>query len=63
MKVNKSDYEKKVYTVDDIARILSIGKNAAYTLVKSNVFHSVRIGGQYRISKKSFNEWLKGGDK
>ena len=29
-----------------------------YNLVKKKVFHSVRIGGSIRISKKSFDEWL-----
>lgn len=27
---------------------------------KSKKFHSVRVGGQYRISKKSFENWLNG---
>ena len=51
-------YEKRVYTVDEIQDILGISKTTAYQLVKSNVFHSVRVGGQYRISKKSFDVWL-----
>ena len=51
-------YEKRVYTVDEIQDILGISKTTAYQLVKSKVFHSVRIGGQYRISKKSFDSWL-----
>ena len=51
-------YEKRIYTVDEIQDILGIGRNAAYNLVKSGVFHSVRIGGNIRISKKSFDEWL-----
>lgn len=51
-------YEKRIYTVDEIQDILDIGRNAAYSLVKSGVFHSVRIGGNIRISKKSFDEWL-----
>ena len=51
-------YEKRVYTVDEIQDILGISKTTAYQLVKSNVFHSVRVGGQYRISKKSFDAWL-----
>ena len=49
---------KRVYTVDEIQAILGISKNTAYALVKSGAFHSVKIGGQYRISKKSFDEWL-----
>ncbi|MCD8357009.1 MAG: helix-turn-helix domain-containing protein [Clostridia bacterium] len=51
-------YEKRIYTVDEIQDILGIGRNAAYDLVKSGVFHSVRIGGSIRISKKSFDRWL-----
>ena len=51
-------FEKRIYTVDEIQDILGIGRNAAYRLVKSEVFHSVRIGGNIRISKKSFDEWL-----
>lgn len=53
-----SPYEKRIYTVDEIQDILGIGRNSAYSLVKSGVFHSVRIGGNIRISKKSFDEWL-----
>ena len=51
-------FEKRIYTVDEIQDILGIGRNSAYALVKSGVFHSVRIGGYIRISKKSFDEWL-----
>jgi len=51
-------YEKRIYTVDEIQDILGIGRNSAYNLVKSGVFHSVRIGGNIRISKKGFDEWL-----
>ena len=51
-------FEKRIYTVDEIQDILGIGRNSAYALVKSGAFHSVRIGGNIRISKKSFDEWL-----
>lgn len=51
-------YEKRVYTVEEIMDILNIGKNAAYSLVNSGVFHYVKVGGHYRISKKSFDNWL-----
>lgn len=50
--------EKRVYTVEEIMDILNIGKNTAYTLVNSGVFHFVKVGGHYRISKKSFDQWL-----
>ena len=51
-------YEKRVYTVEEIMDILDIGKNAAYALVNSGVFHYVKVGGHYRIPKKSFDNWL-----
>lgn len=46
-------YEKRTYAVDEIQSILSIGRNASYALIKSNQFHSVRVGGSIRISKKA----------
>lgn len=49
---------KRIYTVDEIMDILCVSKSTAYNLVSSGVFHSVRVGGQYRISKKSFDKWL-----
>ena len=49
---------KRVYTVEEIQAILGVSKNTTYALVKSGVFHSVKVGGQYRISKKHFDEWL-----
>ena len=51
-------YEKRVYTTDEIQDILGISRTTTYQLIRSNVFHSVRVGGQYRISKKSFDKWL-----
>lgn len=51
-------YEKRVYTVDEIQDILGVSKTTAYNLVKSRAFHYVKVGGQFRISKKSFDRWL-----
>ena len=62
----KSDEEGKrgeveelvVSDVNEIQDILGIGRTSAYSLVKQKVFHSVRVGGSIRISKKSFDAWL-----
>ena len=51
-------FEKRTYTVPEIQDSLGIGKNSAYSLVKSGVFRTVRIGGSIRVSKKSFDKWL-----
>lgn len=53
-----STYEKRVYTVDEIQDILCISKTTAYALVKQSLFRCIKIGGHYRISKKSFDDWL-----
>ena len=48
----------KTYRVEDIAKILDIGRSSAYTLVREGHFKTVRIGTAIRISRKSFDEWL-----
>ena len=50
--------ERLVYTCEEIQDILKISRTTAYRLIRTQVFHTVRIGGQYRISKKSFDNWL-----
>ena len=54
----ESTQESRTYKIEDIAKILSISRTSAYSLVKEGHFHSVRIGNAIRISKKSFDEWL-----
>ena len=58
MTANVGQYDKRTYTVDEIQDILGISRTSAYNLVKQKSFHSVRIGGSIRISKKSFDAWL-----
>jgi excisionase family DNA binding protein len=53
--------EKRTYSVDDIMEILDIGRNTAYTLIKRNLFRSMKIGTQIRISRASFDNWLDNG--
>lgn len=50
--------EKRTYSVQEIMKILNIGKNSAYKLVSSNAFKTIRIGKTIRISKVSFDNWL-----
>ncbi len=52
------DNEKRAYSVDDIMTILDISRSSAYILIKKNLFRSVKIGNQLRISEASFDEWL-----
>lgn len=58
VKIEQVKPGKRTYTVDEIAGILGIGRTAAYSLVHSGIFKSVRVGSAIRISKASFDEWL-----
>ena len=53
-----SNFENRTYTVEDISKMLNIGRTSAYNLTKEGHFKIVRIGNIIRISKKSFDEWL-----
>ncbi len=51
--------EKRCYTVEELQIILSVSRPTVYSLLKRKEFHWFQIGGgKYRISKKSFDEWL-----
>ena len=51
--------EKRCYTVQEIQDILCISRASVYNLIKRNEFRWIRLeGSKYRISKKSFDEWL-----
>lgn len=55
----KKTPQNRTYTVDDIAAILGIGRTSAYKLANSGLFKTIRIGNMIRISRKSFEDWLK----
>ena len=51
--------EKRCYTVEELQIILCVSRPTVYNLLKRKEFHWFQIGGgKYRISKKSFDEWL-----
>lgn len=49
---------KRTYTVEEIRKILDIGRTFAYKLVHSGSFRTVQVGTTIRISKSSFDTWL-----
>ena len=55
----KGTPQSRTYTVNDIAAILGIGRASAYKLANSGFFKTIRIGNMIRISRKSFENWLK----
>ena len=55
----KGTPQSRTYTVNDIAVILSIGRGSAYKLANFGLLKPIRIGNIVRISRKSFEDWLK----
>lgn len=47
-------------TPSHIQRILGIGRRQTYELMENPPFHVVKVGRLYKISKKSFFNWLDG---
>lgn len=51
--------EKRCYTVQELQEILGVSRPTVYNLLKRNEFRWIQLdGGKYRISKKSFDDWL-----
>ena len=55
----KGTPQSRTYTVNDIVAILGIGCATAYKLANSGLFKTIRIGNVIRISRKSFEGWMK----
>lgn len=51
---NKSD----VLTVRELSKLLRIGINNAYKLIRNGTIPSVRVGRQYRIARQAVLDWL-----
>ena len=53
-----NDVQTQVYTVSEVATLLSVSTNTVYKLVKQNAFSSRKVGRDIRILKNSFDSWL-----
>lgn len=47
-----------VMTPEEAAKVLNIGMNSIYNLLRSGILGSIRIGKQYRITKTSLLKFL-----
>ena len=47
-----------ILSVDELAKILGIGRNTAYDLIRCGRIRSVRIGHKIKIPKDSLLEFL-----
>lgn len=58
--------EQRVYSITEIQEILGVSRTKAYEYVKKvyqdkKPFRVIKVGGNYRIPKSSFDQWLEGG--
>ena len=57
---NSPETTTLVYTVEEIAQMLSISLRSAYNLCNSTTeFRVLRVGGSIRIPKDGFDAWLR----
>lgn len=49
--------EDNLYSVNEVAKMLKVGKNKVYELIHAGLLPVLKIGGM-KIRKKSFNEFL-----
>ncbi len=48
-------------SIDEVAKLLDIGRNSAYALVRCGALHSVRIGRLLRIPRSEVDRFLSEG--
>ncbi len=58
MKNNMFEKYPDILTIDDITKILNIGRNKAYQLIKEGKIRTIRIGRKHRIAKKMLIEYI-----
>jgi excisionase family DNA binding protein len=62
MRCEKPQSSVVVIKVEDLARMLSIGRNTAYELVRSGRIRSIKIGRTYRIPLSAVEDYLNASD-
>lgn len=55
------DSEKKILTVEELAKVLRISKNLVYRQVRAGKIYSIKCGDRYLIPIKTLEQLLNGG--
>lgn len=58
IKGQNESHEKMVYSVEELQRLLGIGRNNTYELVNSGAFPVIRVNNRILIPKEPFLQWL-----
>ena len=59
MNSNMTKADKEFYKADELADVLQVNVMTIYRYIKSGKLQAYKIGKEYRIDKKTFNEFLK----
>lgn len=46
--------------VPEIMKIMGIGRDRAYEIIKSGEFRYIKVGRRYLVHEQVFDNWLKG---
>lgn len=55
---NNGKTRKIFLTPNEVAKILSVGKDKAYALCALDGFPAIKLGSAYRIDPEKFDQWL-----
>lgn len=50
--------EKHFYSVEDVRKLLCIGRGKAYALMQAKGFPAIKLSGTYKVSVDLFDKWL-----
>jgi excisionase family DNA binding protein len=53
------DYQD-IVSVEDIMRMLNLGKSSVYTLLRTNQIYHIRVGKKYIIPKQAVVDFVNG---
>ena len=49
---------KKLYRVEEVAEVLTVGRTKVFDLIRSGRLASVKVGGSRRITKKAIEDYI-----
>jgi excisionase family DNA binding protein len=55
---DKQHAERAVYTVVEVAQLLSLSRGTAYALVRDGTIPALRLGGRWIVPRARFHAWL-----
>jgi excisionase family DNA binding protein len=59
MIIENMNTEKEFYTAEDLAKKLEVNIMTIYRYIKAGRLNAYKIGKEFRIDKKEFNNFLK----